>query len=278
MKTPAVLGRPAHFVSVLLACLLGLSLGLARPAQASEVPASQQFQASSQLLKLLEANQKYKASHGQAYFESIRDAQHPSITLMSCSDSRAHATAFVDDPINTVFSIRNIGNQIHNNFGSVDYGIQHLHTPILLILGHTHCGAIHAALHHYAAESFAIIREVDHLAVPLRDILPLSKGNEQDPERFEQLWNLAVQQNVDYQVQTALRRYSQEVAQGQLTIVGGVYDFTNAFGAGEGQLILSNLNGQTGSLALLQQPVLKNLPAALLQQAIRRLPPLKNEE
>lgn len=223
-------------------------------------------QADTILGNLLKNNQQFQKTHNHSFFASIQEAQHPSVTLLSCSDSRAHSTSFVRDPIDTVFSIRNIGNQIHNNFGSVDYGIYHLHTPLLLILGHSHCGAVHAALKHYASESFAIVREVDHLSIPLRDILP----QVQKTQDFEKLWSLGVERNVDYQVATAMRRYAEEVKAGRLMIVGAVYDFTNAYQAGEGQLVLTNLNGETDPQKLKKHTLLSHVSAELLQQAIHR--------
>lgn len=215
--------------------------------------------------KLLKDNRDYKKKHGHNFFAPFQNEQTPSITLLSCSDSRAHSNSFLSNPTNTVFSIRNIGNQVHNNFGSVDYGIYHLHTPILLILGHTHCGAVHAALSNYQSESFAIVREIDHLAIPLRNLLsPLP--NYQD---IESIWNHGVEQNVDYQVITALRRYDQEIKQNKLMIIGAVYDFTNAYQQGEGQLIITNVNGVAKLSPIKTQ--LKGVEPELLEEAVQRL-------
>ena len=90
--------------------------------------------------ELIEGNDKYHINNDT--LEKIKKGQTPKITLLTCSDSRISGHIMSKDMINKVFHIRNIGNQIENNFGSVDYGIEHLHTPILLILGHTDCGAV----------------------------------------------------------------------------------------------------------------------------------------
>ena len=217
------------------------------------------------LEKLLEDNGDYQKKHGHNFFAQFQNEQTPSITLLSCSDSRAHSNSFLSNPTNTVFSIRNIGNQVHNNFGSVDYGIYHLHTPILLILGHTHCGAVHAALSNYQSESFAIVREIDHLAIPLRNLLsPLPIYQD-----IENVWNHGVEQNVDYRVNTALRRYDQEIKQKKLMIIGAVYDFTNAYDQGEGQLIITNVNGVTQVNPIKTQ--LKGVDSELLEEAVQRI-------
>lgn len=215
--------------------------------------------------KMLLDNNQYQAQHNHDFFAGFQNEQHPEMTLLSCSDSRAHSNSFLSDPTNTVFSIRNIGNQVHNNFGSLDYGIHHLHTPVLLIMGHTHCGAVHAALSNYQSESFAIVREIDHLAIPLRNLLAALPSH----QSLEAIWNQGVEQNVDYQVQTALRRYQTQVQNKELLILGAVYDFTNAYQSGEGQLIITNVNG-------VQQPdpiktQLQGVQPALLSEAVKRL-------
>ena len=190
--------------------------------------------------RLFSQSQKFVSQHNHAYFENFQGEQNPGITLLGCSDSRAHAVAFSEDPVNQIFSVRNIGNQIYNSFGSVDYGVYQLKTPILLILGHTHCGAVKAALTEYSQESFAIVREVDHLSAHLNhQPIPNTKN------AFESFWLESVQRNVDYQVQVALRRYQPEIQTGKLTVMGAVYDFLNAYGQGEGRLMLVNLNGET---------------------------------
>ncbi|MBF2053678.1 MAG: carbonic anhydrase [Candidatus Sericytochromatia bacterium] len=219
--------------------------------------------------ELLSQNSKYLHSHGAEYYADFKDAQNPGVTLLSCSDSRAHSTSFFNDPINRVFAVRNIGNQIHNNFGSVDYGVHHLYTPLLLVMGHTHCGAVQAAMQNYASESFAIVREVDHLAIPLRGILQEAS----QPHDAELLWARAVEHNVDYQVEMARRRYADAIAAGKLNVVGAVSDISNAYGAGYGQLVIVNLNGEKDLTRLRLHRLVADVPEALRQQAIRRLKP-----
>lgn len=216
------------------------------------------------LQEILHSSHRFAQSHDHAYFQRFQGEQHPRVTLLGCSDSRAHAVAFSADPVDQIFSVRNIGNQIYNSFGSVDYGVYYLKTPILLVLGHTHCGAVKAALSEYNQASFAIVREVDHLAAHLRQ-------HKQVSAPFETFWLESVQRNVDYQVQVALRRYAPEIAKGQLTVVGAVYDFINGYGQGEGRLILVNLNGEKDVQKILQSPLLAGVEASLRQRSVQRL-------
>lgn len=74
------------------------------------------------------------------------DKQTPRAAVITRADSRVHSRAWDLTPENDDFTVRDIGNQVQNVEGSVEYGIEHLHTPLLLIIGHTGCGAVKAAM------------------------------------------------------------------------------------------------------------------------------------
>jgi carbonic anhydrase len=150
-----------------------------------------------------------------------------------------------------VFVIRNIGNQLATAEGSVEYGVHHLHTPLLLIIGHSGCGAITAAVGDYSKESPAIRRELDSLKV--------KKGGDISAEIIA---------NVNDQVATALQKFAPEVEAGELAVVGSLYDFRNDYGQGPGNLIIVNINGETDPAKLVQSPYLAGIEnVKLLQRA-----------
>lgn len=185
---------------------------------------------------IIKGNNEFVKDHAEGYFENIKNDQHPFLSMVCCSDSRVHTNAFSFDPVDKIFSIRVIGNQFIVGEGSVDYGIHHLHTPILLMLGHVHCGAVKAAMTNYGKESTYIISELDHLHVPL-----LLDDHEGD---FESRWLKNVERNVDYQVELARNAYSDAVRAGKLTIIGAVDDFIDAYGKGVGRIVITNINGE----------------------------------
>lgn len=185
--------------------------------------------------RLLHDNGAFVAQHGDGYFDAFRDGQKPVITLLACSDARFQPNDIDTSPDGEVFTVRNIGNQIVNNQGSVEYGVRHLDTPLLLIVGHVACGAIKAALENYEIESPAMRRELDGLHLPLRAL----NANVD----FQERWGAGILANVNSQVGEALREYAPEVKSGKLTVVGAVYDFRNDLGQGKGRLIIVNVNG-----------------------------------
>jgi hypothetical protein len=104
----------------------------------------------------------------------------------------------------------------------------HLHTPLLLIVGHVACGAIKAAAGDYSKESPGIQRELDTLQI--------AKGD---------AGLNSIKQNVNNQVRLAMSKFEAEVMSGRLTVMGAVYDFRNEMKQGQGKLNVVNVNGET---------------------------------
>lgn len=177
--------------------------------------------------ELAGANRDFMRGHNAAYFKPFSDGQHPRATVVTCSDSRVHTHALDKPPDGDLFMVRNIGNQISTAEGSVEYGVHHLHTPLLLIVGHVACGAIKAASGDYAKESFSIRRELDTIQI--------DKGES---------GLSGVKRNVNNQVKYAINKFEQEVMSGKLTVVGAIYDFRNELKQGQGKLVVVNYNGE----------------------------------
>ena len=112
---------------------------------------------------VVEGNKAFTGHHDSKYFEPYQNSQVPTVTVVSCSDSRVHTSLFGMDPNNNIFIIRNIGNQLATAEGSVDYGVRHLPCKVLLVMGHSSCGAVKASMGDYSGETDGIKRELDSL-------------------------------------------------------------------------------------------------------------------
>lgn len=210
--------------------------------------------------EIFEDNNSFVLGKGEDFFKSHIKDQNPVITLITCSDSRVHPTVFSEELIDRVFVIRNIGNQIENCVGSVDYGVYHLQTPVLLILGHVNCGAIKAFLKGYSNEHADIRKELDHLCIPVSKVE--RTGN------FERDWLSAVEENIHWQVRIALERYGLLVRRELLAILGAVYDFGNYYGRGYGRIVLINLNGIKEREKILSHKAMSLVPGELLEKVV----------
>lgn len=210
------------FLSVCIALLI-----VSGPANARE-----QAVAGNNVLGFINAlktdNLAYYTGHKADFFFTLSKGQKPIATVVACSDSRVHTNMFSADPEGRLFMVRNMGNQLAATEGSVEYGIYHLHTPVLLIIGHTRCGAISAASSDYSKESPAIRRELDSISI--------GKGLSNTE---------GVYANVHNQVVAAMLKFDDELKAGKLNVIGAVLDFADDLHLGAGKLTLININGET---------------------------------
>ena len=128
--------------------------------------------------KLIEGNQKYldaKAGTGDISkalrLQTAEQGQHPYAIVITCSDSRVIPESIFSAGIGDLFVIRVAGNVLDNHqLGSIEYAAEHLGTKLIVMMGHTRCGAVGAVL---AGHSGGFI---DYL---LKDIA-LAIGDEKD--------------------------------------------------------------------------------------------------
>ncbi|MCI9463229.1 MAG: carbonic anhydrase [Lachnospiraceae bacterium] len=106
------------------------------------------------LLKLQQGNEKYlnaSANPGDVSpairKDTCENGQHPYATVITCSDSRVIPESIFSAGIGELFTIRVAGNVVNNfEIGSVEYAADHLGTNLVVVLGHTNCGAVGAAM------------------------------------------------------------------------------------------------------------------------------------
>ncbi|HYW74331.1 MAG TPA: carbonic anhydrase [Pyrinomonadaceae bacterium] len=143
-------------------------------------------------------------------------SQHPHAEILSCADSRVPPEILFDQGLGDLFVVRVAGNvATDTEIGSLEYGAEHLHIPLLVVLGHESCGAVTAAVQPGEAEG-----HIKALVDLIKPAVEKSRGQPGDPV------NNAVRANVQLVVQqlrTSTPVLAELVAQGKLKIVGGVY-------------------------------------------------------
>ncbi len=235
--------------SIFTALFCGTILALASAAIAEEAqsPApsalvdhakSELGQIAAAVQHIVKANDAFVNAKKPSYFSDLIKGQKPKATVVSCSDSRVHSHALDLDPDGDLFMVREIGNQISTGEGSIEYGVRHLHTPIVIVIGHSSCGAVKAAMGDYSSIEPAIKKELDTIEVP--------KGDANDPASVK----ASVELNVNNQVAAALEKFAPEIEARKLAVIGAVYDFRNDYAQGFGRLVIVNINGETDSAKL----------------------------
>ena len=142
--------------------------------------------------------------------ETAAHGQHPRAIVIACSDSRVIPEAIFSAGIGELFVIRLAGNVLdRHQLGSIEYAAAHLHCPLILVLGHTGCGAVSAALSGGGEGYIQYITDEILLAV----------GREHDPDR-------ACRLNVLHAVETIHQAFADhpEIPSADLDIRGAVYD------------------------------------------------------
>lgn len=77
----------------------------------------------------------------------LSKGQKPFAVILTCSDSRVPPELIFDQGLGDIFVIRTAGNIVDQiSLGSIEYGVEHLNAPLLLVLGHEHCGAVQATV------------------------------------------------------------------------------------------------------------------------------------
>ena len=142
------------YAAFLLNILLASSPQVAAPRQAPDnhatavpsAPSAQQIWAD-----LMEGNRRFVASapkfHDLAGLRNgLTKTQHPKAIVLACSDSRVAPELLFDQSLGDLFVIRSAGNIADAiGVGSIEYAVEHLGSSVLVVLGHTKCGAVTAA-------------------------------------------------------------------------------------------------------------------------------------
>ncbi|MDX2117689.1 MAG: carbonic anhydrase [Planctomycetota bacterium] len=183
-----------------------------------------------QALKLLtEGNTRWVAASANTPNVSVErrkavaeGGQHPFVTVLTCADSRLPVERIFDRGVGDVFVVRVAGNIAGvSETGTIEYGIEHLKTPLLVIMGHTKCGAVNAAATH-AEVGGAIAKIVDQIEPAVERASKNNPGVE-----GANLVPAAIKENV-WQTAFDLLKNSHEVRSlvegGKLKIVGAVCD------------------------------------------------------
>ncbi|MBI5014520.1 MAG: carbonic anhydrase [Deltaproteobacteria bacterium] len=175
------------------------------------------------LKKLLDGNGRYTsgkmANPGRDAKRrgAIATAQHPFAIVLGCSDSRVPPEVLFDQGLGDLFVIRTAGNVADDvALGSIEYAAEHLHVPLLVVLGHECCGAVGAT-----AAGGEAPGHIDAIVKAIQPAVEKVKGKEGDLVDNAVAANV---QNVTAQLKASQPLLAKLVEEGTLKIVGARYD------------------------------------------------------
>lgn len=153
--------------------------------------------------------------------KELVSGQNPIVTILSCSDSRVPPEHVFDVGLGDMFTIRVAGNVSDTDeIGTIEYGVHHLGTPLLIVMGHSSCGAV-TAVATKADVGGSIPALVDNIAPAVE------KVKHQHPDKAaKDLVPAAIKENVNQSIEDLLTNSADTrhlVESGKLLIVGAVY-------------------------------------------------------
>jgi carbonic anhydrase len=187
------------------------------------------FTADEALQRLIDGNERFLQGktrmHGLRMRETLAElvsGQHPFATILGCSDSRVPPELIFDAGLGELFIVRVAGNIMSPEVaGSIQYAGSHLQTPLLVVLGHEGCGAIHAAL----ATKYTGAKQRSRIQLLVDSILP-AMDNLDPGLQPEELYVQAVEMNVRWTVKTIMESPEGKArqAEGVLKCIGAIYE------------------------------------------------------
>ena len=195
------------------------------------------------LQKLMDGNKRYveaklasKDLGDSKRKELSTKGQKPFAIVITCSDSRVPPELLFDQGLGDIFVIRVAGNVLDPiALGSVEYGAEHLHAPLVFILGHTKCGAVTATLEAKGEPEGnigAIVKKIQPAAAVAK-----KKGGSKD-----EMLETAIHENMKNVYKDLMNKSKiipELVHEGKIKIVAGEYDIT------------------TGKVAMIELPKMK---------------------
>ena len=159
---------------------------------------------------------------GTEWRKRLIDGQDPFATILGCSDSRVPPELLFDQGFGDLFVIRVAGNVIDTDVvGSIEYGVDHLKTKLVVVMGHEGCGAVTAALQAEAD----LNQEPNEIRSLVSKIKPATQKVKQTLP-FEERLNLSVAENVRESVRQlkAVTDLAAAEKESRTQIVGCVYE------------------------------------------------------
>lgn len=153
--------------------------------------------------------------------ENLKAGQAPFAALFGCADSRLSAEIIFDLGLGDLFVVRNAGQVIGNTvLGSLEYAVEVLNVPLVLVLGHDNCGAIKATLDVAEGTSVATGAFINDLANSIMPTVRLAQA--QGIDDLNEITKLHIKDTVAEMIRTSAV-VADAIKTGKLGVVGANY-------------------------------------------------------
>lgn len=155
--------------------------------------------------------------------KELANSQQPEVVIISCSDSRVTPEIVFDQGLGDVFTIRTAGNVMDSyEEGSIEYAVDHLNAKLIVVMGHTHCGAIHAMLETHGEEHAP--GHIDAIVEALKHGVKENTNPALSHDSIEYYTMLTNVENGVNQLKSLEPILKEKYAENNINIIGAVYD------------------------------------------------------
>jgi carbonic anhydrase len=154
-----------------------------------------------------------------------REGQWPFATILSCIDSRTSAELIFDQGLGDIFSIRVAGNVVNTDIlGSMEFACNVAGSKLLVVLGHTSCGAIKGACDHVEMGNLTeLLSKIQPAVYEERSVSDPALRDSKNREFVESVARINVRRSVRAVVERSFI-LEQLIETGQIGVIGGIHD------------------------------------------------------
>ena len=178
---------------------------------------------------LQEGNSRYisgqtlKKGSGDEFRTELAKGQHPFAVIVACSDSRVAPEIIFDQDLGKIFVVRTAGNVVDPiALGSIEYAVEHLHAPLVVVLGHESCGAVKATIESKGEPE-------GNIGAIVKKIMPAVKRAKASLKEGEDLTYRSVVENVKGVAETIRKKstiIAREMHEGKVKLIGAYYSIS----------------------------------------------------
>ncbi|WP_185829287.1 carbonic anhydrase [Sphingomonas ginkgonis] len=199
------------------------ALALANPAEAPAGPSPAEA-----LARLKAGNARFLAGgaalHPASMVGGLAKAQHPYAVIVSCADSRVAPELLFSTGLGELFVVRNAGHSVTPlEMGGIEYAVEHLGAPLIVVLGHERCGAVNAAVE-VATKGTALPASLGAMVAPIVPTAREAVHGISGAEATEAAVQANVRRVVDQLRHAPGSLLEEPLEKGRLMIVGARYD------------------------------------------------------
>ena len=189
-----------------------------------------QMTAASALQELKDGNQRFvqKKQLSRDLMQQVSETstgQFPFATVLSCIDSRVSSELIFDQGIGDIFSVRIAGNFVNEDIlGSMEFACKLVGTKLVLVLGHTACGAVKGACDHARLGNLtALINKIEPAVDAVKEPADESMRNSSNIDFVNDVAEVNVKMTIDnIRAQSQVLKEMEDA--GKIQILGGMYD------------------------------------------------------